>query len=351
MKLRNIVYPAIALSITACDPQQPNIQELAPDITVMAFNVQNLFDNIDEPGKDDKAYLPYSAKQNEAHITECNTIEVESWRNECLNLDWSDAAVEHKLSVVAAAILQVNDGRGADVIALQEIENIDILERLRTGYLAGAGYRPGILIDGSDVRGIDVAFLTRLPVVGEPVLHALELPEEFAARQGDTRGVLEATFELPDGSQLTGFSVHFPAPFHPTPMRVVAYNHLNALKRDAPPEHNVFAAGDFNTTTTENEQQGMLERFVRPFWQIAHEACSGCPGTHYYARDDSWSFLDMVLYAPANEGNAWQIRSVQLANRIPAQVTSDGTPNRYRSAERTGVSDHWPIVATLERRP
>jgi hypothetical protein len=36
---------------------------------------------------------------------------------------------------------------------------------------------------------------------------------------------------------------------------------------------------------------------------------------------------------------------------VPAQLTADGTPNRYRSAERTGVSDHWPVVMTLEKHP
>ena len=27
-------------------------------VSVMTFNVENLFDNVDDPGKDDKAYLP-----------------------------------------------------------------------------------------------------------------------------------------------------------------------------------------------------------------------------------------------------------------------------------------------------
>ena len=31
-------------------------------ITVMSYNVENLFDSLDDPGKDDKAYLPYSLK-------------------------------------------------------------------------------------------------------------------------------------------------------------------------------------------------------------------------------------------------------------------------------------------------
>jgi len=321
-----------------------------PAVTVMTFNVQNLFDNVDDPGKDDKAYLPIDAKQSGIHISECKKIEVESWRDECLNLDWSDEAIEHKLSVLATTIKQVGGGRGTDIIALQEVENASILERLRNEYLVDSGYLPGILVEGTDVRGVDVAFLSRLPILGEPKLHPLVL-EAFPDRLGDTRGVLEATFELPDGSLLTGYSVHFPAPFHPTEMRVLAYQHLNAIRNELPANRNIFAAGDFNTTSSEDEQQGILERFVRPFWSVAHDACDGCPGTQYYARDDSWSFLDMILYSPASgENTTWKIRadSVQLANRTAAQVTADGVPNRYRSAARTGVSDHWPIVATIQ---
>jgi len=336
---------AILLRIDLNDYAAP-----AAAVTIMTFNVQNLFDNVDDPGKDDKAYLPIGAKQSEAHINECNEIAVESWRDECLTLDWSDAAIDHKLGVLAETIKQVGDGRGADIIALQEVENLAILDRLRNEYLSDSDYLPAILIEGSDTRGVDVAFLSRLPIVGEPKLHPLIL-EEFPDRAGDTRGVLEATFELPDGSLLSGYSVHFPAPFYPTEMRVLAYEHLNAIRSTLPAERHVFAAGDFNTTGTEDSEQGMLERFVRPFWTVAHDACDGCPGTQYYARDDTWSFLDMILYSHARGGKTtWKIRanSVQLANRTEAQVTLDGIPNRYKAAERTGVSDHWPLAATIQ---
>ena len=150
-------------------------------------------------------------------------------------------------------------GRGADIIAMQEVENVAVLERLRNEHLGGLGYLPAILVEGTDTRGIDVAFLSRLPLVGEPQLHPLLIPE-FPDRQGDTRGVLQADFEMPDGSVLTGFSVHFPAPFHPTPMRIAAYEHLAALRNALPDDRHVFAAGDFNTTSSEDTRESMLDR-------------------------------------------------------------------------------------------
>lgn len=321
-------------------------------VTIMTFNVQNLFDNVDDPGKDDKANLPIEAKQRPEHIAACNEIEVESWRNECLSLDWSDAAVQHKLRALADTIRQVNGGRGADIIALQEVENQAILERLRTEYLAGLGYRPAILVEGDDVRGIDVAFLSKLPLQGEPVLHPLRLPPEFADRAGDVRGVLQADFLLPNGAVLTGFSVHFPAPFHPTGMRIAAYRHLAALRDGLPAGNAVFAAGDFNTTSGEDTQSGLLDNYARPTWTLAHDiGCEDCQGSYFYGRDGTWSFLDMILFSPPRGENATaSIRadSVEIANQNPAQVSSAGTPERYRSASQTGVSDHWPMTAVIE---
>ncbi len=319
--------------------------------TIMSFNVQNLFDNADDPGKDDKAYLAIQSKQNDAHIAECSQIEVESWRNECLHLDWSDDVIDFKLSVLAAAIRQVNGGRGADVIAFQEVENQAILDRLRTEHLADLGYEPAILIDGTDLRGIDVAFLSKLPLAEPPILHPFDLPN-YPVRRGDTRGVLQATFVLPDGSYLTGFSVHFPAPFHPIEMRVLAYEHLADLLDDLPDTHHAFAAGDFNTTSKEDAETGLLDKYARPHWIIAHDiGCESCKGSYFYHRDSTWSFLDMILFAPARGGKATsQIRadSVGFANQLPAQRSADDTPQPFRAAERTGVSDHWPIIATIE---
>jgi hypothetical protein len=59
----------------------------------------------------------------------------------------------------------------------------------------------------------------------------------------------------------------------------------------------------------------------------------------------------MILFSPARGENATaQIRadSVAIANTNPAQTSPEGKPERFRSADKTGVSDHWPIVATIE---
>jgi endonuclease/exonuclease/phosphatase family metal-dependent hydrolase len=350
-----ILLVALAAAVTACAGRdtQPT-GEPASTVTIMTFNVENLFDTMDDAGKEDRAFLPLSVKQSDEHRQACNAIEVQHWRDQCLHWDWSEEILELKLSVVAAAILQAGNGRGPDILALQEIENLGILERLRTEHLAAAGYSPAILIEGKDERGIDVAFLTRLEVVGKPVLHDIRFEGVSDERVADTRGILEATFRLPDGALLTGYAVHFPAPYHPTEMRVSAYALLNELKSSLPADRAAFAAGDFNTTSSEDRQKSMLERYARPHWIVAHEqgTVSG-KGTAYYPPDDSWSFLDMILWSPAkNAGEAaWRLRqsSVRIANRTPAQVQEDGTPAHFELPEGSGVSDHWPLLVAIDR--
>ena len=343
---RSLGVAGLVLLLSGCAAAPPGESF---DVSVMTLNVENLFDNVDDPGKDDKTYLPIEAKQSAAHIASCNEIEVESWRNQCLYLDWSDTAVERKLELLAATIRQV-DG-GPDIIAFQEVENAAILERLVNVYLDGLGYRQPILIEGTDERGIDVALLAKYDLVGAPDLHPLLVPE-FPERAGDTRGVLQATFDVGGGARLTAFSVHFPAPFHPTGMRVAAYRHLNDLLAALPDDHHAFAAGDFNTTSTEDAREHLLDNYARPHWQLAHDVgCDGCPGTYYYARDDNWSFLDMILFAPARGAETTaRIRgeSVRIANAFEQQNTEDGRPLRHNSASGVGVSDHWPMLATFQ---
>jgi endonuclease/exonuclease/phosphatase family metal-dependent hydrolase len=169
----------------------------------------------------------------------------------------------------------------------------------------------------------------------------------------DTRGILEATFRLPGGALLTGYAVHFPAPFHPTEMRVAAYEFLNQLRAGLPADRAAFAAGDFNTTSSEDRAKSMLDRFARPAWIVVHERGNvGAKGTSYYDRDDSWSFLDMILWSPARQRGdaAWSLRegSVRVANGTPAQVEDGVRPARFELPEGSGVSDHWPLLADIE---
>jgi endonuclease/exonuclease/phosphatase family metal-dependent hydrolase len=244
----------------------------------------------------------------------------------------------------------VNAGRGPDILALQEVENRAVLERLRTQYLGPAGYRESILVEGGDPRGIDVAFLSRFPLHGEARLHRqAHVPDPH-----DVRGILEATFELGDGMLLTGFCAHFPAPMHPAAARMSAFAWLDALADALPPERLRFAAGDFNVNAAEERRYDLIHGRLAQRWIAAHvEGCGDCKGTYYYAHERAWSFLDMILVGraldPRQPRKEWQLdpESVRIANDMISQSTAAGFPAGFELPAATGVSDHWPLIAAI----
>ena len=348
-----VIFWLTTVGLFSCTTTGEPTAPASRSVTIMTFNVENLFDSSHDEGKNDYTYLPLAEKSTEQHQAQCAAVEVSRWRDECLNLDWSEQVLVRKLNAVAASILANGDnGRGPDIVVLQEVENRAVLERLRRDHLAPAGYGPAIHIEGSDARGIDVAFLSRLPVRGKPVQHATRFTDIDKKTEKDTRGILEATFVLPDGALLTGYAVHFPAPFHPAALRVQSYVSLASLLHNLPANRPAFAAGDFNTIAAE---RWILDQHTARDWTIAHLAgCNECRGTHYYARNDDWSFLDMILVNPvltngATNGWALEKSATRVANAWPQQSTSSGTPQRFNGATGQGVSDHWPLKIRLQQ--
>ena len=282
------------------------------------------------------------------HRALCADITVDVWRNECLTWDWNEAVLATKLARLGAAILAGHEGRGPDIVVLQEVENAAVLERLRSEFLGAAGYEPGVLLEGQDTRGIDVAILSRLPPTGRPTLHPVTFADYPRGPRNDTRGILEAAFRLPSGRTVTVFAVHFPAPYHPPAMRERSYEVLAELKAAVSAAGLIVAAGDFNTTTEEVAERNTLDRLVRPVWQLAQDhGCGACPGTFYYAREQRWNWLDTVLWA-SSASSTVRVLDVRLANAAPEQTRANGTPKAFRLPDADGVSDHWPLVVEFE---
>ncbi len=347
----------LALFVAACRGAQPAVDwpdvELTGDrVTVMTFNVENLFDARHDAGKGDYEYLPLASKRNAAHRARCAKVKRQSWRTQCLEMDWSEDMVDAKMRALAPAILQVDGGKGPDVLILQEIENFAVLETLRTKHLAAAGYRAPILIEGDDYRGIDTAILTRLKLSAKPDLHKIPFAGMSPAQQRDSRGILQARLALPDGKDLYVLAVHMPAPFHPAEFRAQGLAFLKKLQGTLPPQALVVAAGDFNVPSAEDAAFDVWAG-QEDAWLVSHRiGCEKCRGSTYYRPKDQWSFLDVILLSRAfhpRGGGGWTVLrdSIALANQAPGQITRFGTPARFDGFHGEGVSDHWPVVVTL----
>jgi endonuclease/exonuclease/phosphatase family metal-dependent hydrolase len=279
-------------------------------VTIMTYNVENLFDTEDDPNKEDEAFLPQAGKTEETKSA-CRAQNDTDYRlDQCLNADWNEDRLKLKMKRLSHVIRKVRDGRGPDVLIMEEVENQPILERFRKEYLADLGYKPAILIEGPDKRGIDVGMFTRLEVEGEPKLHlqkyvANEKLKESEIRE--TRGILEVTVKLPDASLLTVFGVHLPSQGAPNETRLQALLRINELQSTLPPGRMSVVAGDFNITSTEEYQERYTSRVLDKSWGVSHKlGCKDCPGSYYYGRNKTWSFFDIILLSKnmLNEGDA-----------------------------------------------
>ncbi len=307
--------------------------------SVMTLNVNNLFDELDDPKKDDKAYLPIELKQTNKHINSCNRIRVNSWKNECLYLDWDSETKDAKLKNLARDIL-LYDKTGPDILALQEVENINILKQLYR-LLEPYGYIDLELLESKDYRGIDTAIISKFEII-DSTLHYIKFSGEFEDK--DTRPILDSTILIND-KKIKVYNVHFPAGYHDVSMRIDSLNKLKKLLQ----MHKMptVALGDFNVNTEEDSEL-FIYNDQEDLWDVAHLiGCADCKGTYYYSYGKSWSFLD-TIFVSKQRNISYDTDSIRLHITEHNAYKDSGKPIRFNAKSKTGVSDHLPMVARIK---
>ena len=304
----------------------------------MSINAQNLFDTMDDPGKDDKAFLPIEMKQSKEHKNSCNSITVNRWRMECFFQDWDQETKNAKLNNLLEVIVSY-DSNGADVIGLQEIENMNILEQL-FNLLEPYGYKDFHLLESNDKRGVDTAFISKYKITN-PKLHYVNFSPDFETI--DTRPIFEVEINF-NGKVLKFYNVHFPSNWHPVQMRIESFQKLKELiSSHSEPS---VALGDFNVNSKDDKKFNVYQN-QEDFWKVAHrEGCSSCLGTYYYSRGKSWDFLDTIMVS-RNRGVEFVNGSLDVYKTKLNTYKNTGKPNWFNSDTKQGVSDHFPFVAEI----
>ena len=317
-------------------------------VSVMSYNLENLFDWQHDEGKNDLTYLPIMQKQNPAHRYVCGQIKRQKWRDQCLNFDWNEQAARQKMLNLAKVVLSVNRGQGPDVLILQEIENKTILDLFNREYLAKARYQTSVLREGRDRRGIDVALLSRFPLKSEGKLHYIPFKSISKEKADDTRPILEAPLRLPNGTALHVFGVHFPAPYHPWELRQESFSFLNKLVTDLPESAIAMAGGDFNVPADEEKIQKLFKGTAQTKWDVAfYKGCKDCKGTYYYPPLKQWSFLDsLLLRKNTKAGWSFHAPSIRVIQNS-FQLDATGFPKSFDLKTQAGASDHLPIYAEI----
>ncbi len=318
-----------------------NFSAASPSITIMTWNVENLYDAEDDPQKLDDTYLPLQIKkQIPNHFKDCKKLDAKSWREQCAEWDWNENVVGEKLRRLGQVIRAVNSGAGPDFLALQEVENIQLLQRLIDEQLPNMNYK-AYLVENNDARGIDVGVITRLPIAEEPLLIAL----------GKSRPALNLSVELPDKNKLAVTVVHFPIASSPLKKRL---GMLSQITRQSG-ENLQLILGDFNFPRDEMEGSEIAKTHLLPKWVPVHLYCTTCQGSTYETFTGDWSFLDMILvneaFFSANTSWTVDVTSFRLHNPLPFQTNRYGSPADFTLPSMRGVSDHWPLMIQLFKTP
>lgn len=317
----------------------------AKTLKLMQYNTENFFDTSFDRGTEDYIYLPLSMKNSiPGHREYCEKLSSPHNVSQCLGLDWNEPRLTKKIINISQVIRSFDStGRGPDIIVLEEIENKNVLNMLVNKGLSGLGYQYYVLIEGDDSRGIDIALISKFPIVS-----ALRHPLVINGTKLDTRGILEVLINV-DGRRVVVFGNHWPSQNNPTNHRIASAQLLETMaSRDT--ADLVIALGDFNTLPNERPSPfSFLTSFIDAETE-ARKVQSGLnPGTHFY--QGGWSSLDRILIhknSPLRPlFNRFQIITRPfMMKRDPR--TGQIIPNRFNTNTGEGYSDHLPLGIEIQ---
>jgi endonuclease/exonuclease/phosphatase family metal-dependent hydrolase len=255
---------------------------------------------------------------------------------------------EEEKRVTGKAIRELD----ADVLCLQEVENLELLERFVSRYLAKLGYRHRLLIDSHDPRYIDVAVLSRVPFT----YIGTHRDERNAKNTGwlFSRDCLEVDLRS-DGKTLSLYANHLKSMMEgrseTRPRREAQAKRVAEIvdewwKPDGY-QGNFVVVGDLNDYPGAGTALGALLDHPA-LVNVLDRLPSNDRWTHYWASEGDYQQLDYLLVSKA----------LAQANPAPPEVMRKGLPwraTRYQGQrfEEVGdshpkASDHAPLVMQLE---
>ena len=310
---------------------------------VMFYNVENLFDTINDAGVADEDMLPKADRA------------------------WTEERYQRKLNGVARVIADLsNEGGFPAIVALAEVENRRVLDDLISQKeIANAQYSV-CHYDSPDERGIDVALLYRSDLFKFKGCKSVRANVESAPNL-QTRDYLLVWGEMGDAEVLFCV-VHFPSRIggvkQTEHLRMGCAKQVREIVDSAiiaNPDRKVVILGDMNDNPNNRSIRKVLgAKRVGcrvESGRLYNLTASGRAGSSVY--DGRWNRYDNIVVSSnlLLSGNGLHVvmpkRNVRVgyAQRFEYLIDERKYPKpTYQGGEyRGGVSDHLPIYMILER--
>lgn len=321
---------------TGTSPAPEQEQKKVQDLKIMFYNVENLFDTLDAPDKDDAEFLPDAKKQ---------------W-----NSQRYQAKLDSLARVIGAAL-----ANNAGIVGLAEIENRLVLDDLVAHPLLAKRKFKIQHQESPDERGIDVALLVPEHIVCDSTFF---IPIHFAADSTEkTRDILMARVKL-NKKELWLAVAHFPSRSGgeevSRPKRMFVASELKSkmeqLKKNST-QSSFLIMGDFNDEPADSSMYYVLgadslggkSDLVNLMWPLKNQG----KGTYKYR--DSWNMLDQFIVSRNLMENS-PIKVLEPGAIIYSESylmeqegKFKGNPWRTFAGNNYlgGYSDHFPILITL----
>lgn len=311
--------------------------------TVAFYNLENLFDPIDDPTKFDEA----------SPIMELNTNREEVYKKKVGNM-----------ARVLADIGKEDTHNSPAVIGVCEVENREVLEDVVNDTLLRSKDYGIIHYHSPDVRGIDVALLYQKKLFS-PISTS---SHELKIFDGQTRKRVHTRNQLLVSGELEGDLIHIIVNHWPSrsggeaksrPRRVAAAKltkHLVDSLQAIDPYAKVFVMGDLNDDPT-NESVKKVLKTEKDKEKVGFRGIYN-PYENYFknglgttAFRDAWSLFDQIMVTKPlleKDYSSFRFYKAVIYNKnylIDKSGTYKGYPKRSFSngGFTDGFSDHFPV--------
>lgn len=327
------------LFVVFCVPFFYNFPQLNENrIFIASYNLENLFDEFDDPLKNDEDFLP-------------------TGKNE-----WTTERITVKFKKLGRAIRSMNDGLGPDILGVVESENREILERMLASSLGDMKYKTAYC-ESPDTRGIDVGLAFKsdrfqlLGAKGEVVI----LPDDRP-----TRLILSASLLFENRDTLIIFVNHWPSRIggerNSEPQRIAAASVLRKLIDSCNilnPNSKIIIMGDFND---EPENVSIIDVLgAKPLdslnarlLNLSYYEYKNGLGSYKY--QNTWNMLDQIIISSSlingesirYKRNSFKVYNPRFLQTYKGKYEGAPFPTFRGGIYLGGYSDHYPVVMILE---